>query len=369
MSYLNIPGSETKAILYLEKAVENTTLKYRNRDYSEKKAPHYAWFYLGNAYRISNDLDESLTAYEHFKNIRKFEKKYNLRIVDNEIKAVERAKIIKDSPLNLVMRNPGSMINNGPKNYQPVVNSNGTIMVFVREMKFYTAIMMSEQVNGTWQEPINITPLLGSDGDMIPTALSSGGNSLLLVKRSENDNSDIYLSKRKDNIWAPASRLDKNINSNRNEDHASFSDDEKTIYFSSNRRGGQGGLDLYKSNLQADGTWGKAKNLGPKINSPADETAVFLIENGEKLIFSSKGHYNMGGYDLFYAERKDDGKWGDVINYGYPINTTNDNKFFQPLGDGQTGYLPVFIIDGPNAGAEEIYQIKILPRILTTELE
>lgn len=368
MSYLNMPGLETKAIPYLEKAVENTTLKYKERDFTELKAPHHSWFYLGNAYRISNDLNEALTAYQHFTDIRKFEKKYNLRIVENEIKAVERAKIIQDSPLNLEKKNPGSTINNGLKNYQPVVNPGETTMVFVRELKFYNAIMMSEWKNGAWQEALNITPLIGSDGDMVPTGLSSDGNSLLLIKRSGNDKGDIYLSKKTDNIWGPASKLGENVNTSRNEDHASFSADGKTIYFSSNRRGGMGGLDLYKSSLLEDGTWGKAENLGPHLNTSKDETAVFSVEGGKKLIFSSKGHYNMGGYDLFYVQLKEDGKWGNVINYGYPINTTNDNKFFQPLDDGNSGYLPVYISDGPNIGGEEIYRVKILPRLTTSEV-
>ncbi len=241
MAYLNIPGSEAKAIPFLEKAVENTTMKYKERDFDQQKAPHHAWFFLGNAYRIHNDLDEALTAYQHFMDIRKFERKYNLRITENEIKAVERAKIIKDSPVNLVQEDPGPAINNEMKNYQPVVNDHQTIMVFVREMKFYDAIMMSEKIDGNWQEPVNITPAIGSDGDMVPTALSSDGSRLLLVKRSKNDKGDIYLSKKSDSLWTPAKKLGDNINTSRNEDHASFSPDGKTIYFSSNRRGGNGG--------------------------------------------------------------------------------------------------------------------------------
>jgi tetratricopeptide (TPR) repeat protein len=74
MTYLNIPGQETKAIPYLEKAVMNTSLKYRAKDLDEKKAPHHAWFYLGNAYRINNDLDKALDSYSRFKSIKDFEK-------------------------------------------------------------------------------------------------------------------------------------------------------------------------------------------------------------------------------------------------------------------------------------------------------
>ena len=358
MTYLNIPGEEVKAIPYLEKATADLSLNYKAKNLDEYHAPHHTWFYLGNAYRINNQLDEALEAYEKFKDIRNFEKKYNIRIVDNEIKVCERAKIIKDAPVNLVKRNLGNEINNGLTNYLPVVNSDETVMVFMQSQKFYEALMFSYKKDGNWVQPINITPQVGSDGDLTPAALSSGGKELLLVKRTNRSDGDLYISKYDGQFWSEAVKLGPTINSPRNEAHASFSEDGKRIYFSSERRGGYGGLDIYFADRTGDFNFGEAVNMGSQINTAEDETSAFLLKN--TLYFCSKGHFNMGGFDIFFSERKENGSWGDVVNIGYPINTTNDNSFFQPLGDGDIAYVALFN-QKENFGYEDIYRLEIHP--------
>ena len=361
MSYLNVKGEEQRSIPYLEKAVQNTTLKYRERNIGEKQAPYHSWFYLGNAYRINNQLDEALESYAKFKDLREFEKKYNIRIVENEIKAVERAKIIKDSPLNLLKEKLPSSINDGSVVFRPVVNLNESSMVYMKSLKFYDAIMYTFMTDGQWAEPVNITPQVGSDGDMIPSALSADGTEMLLVKRSRSDNGDIYYSKLNGKSWTEAVKMNKNINSSRNEAHASFSYDGRYLYLSSSRRGGFGGLDLYVSKKDADGNWGEPENLGPNINSPEDENAVYVVDKGNTIYFTSKGHFNMGGYDIFYANLMSDGEWGEAKNLGYPVNTTNDNEFYQPVNSEKSGYLALFDNDFETTSSEEIFRIEILP--------
>lgn len=360
MCYLNIPGQERNAIKYFEKAVDNTTLKYKEHDFTIKKAPHHAWFYLGNAYRINNELDKALDSYIKFQDIRNFEKKYNLAIVQNEVNACERAKIIQDNPINLVLKNLGESINTGVKAYQPVVNRSESVLAFMQEQRFYDAIMFSEKVNGQWTVPVNITPQVGSDGDMVPAAFSDDGKSLLLIKRTNSSDGDIYISKREGNLWNIAKPLDKNINSSRDEAHASFSEDGNQIILSSARRGGYGGLDLYTSYLKTDGTWTLPQNLGELINTEYDESSAFLMNGGKTLYFTSRGHFNMGGYDIFFSNLDENGKWTDPVNIGYPLNTTNDNSFYQPVGNGNSGYIALFGQEA-NFGEEDIYRIEVLP--------
>ena len=360
MSYLNIPGQERKSIKFFEKAVENTSLKYKARNFDEKKAPHHSWFYLGNAYRINNQMDEALDSYVSFMDIRKFEKNYNLRIVENEIKACERAKIIKDNPVNLVKLNLGSAINTGLKTYQPVVNRSETSLAFMQEQKFYNAIMYSTKENGEWMTPRNITPQVGSDGDMIPAAFSDDGKTMLLVKRSDSSNGDIYVSKKEGDFWGTAVKLDRTINSPRDESHASFSEDGNQLILVSSRRGGMGGLDIYISNKMDNGEWGVPINAGPNVNTEYDEGSAFLMNGGKSLFFTSKGHFNMGGFDIFFSEKNKDGEWSDPVNIGFPLNTTNDNPFYQPVKDGNSGYVGLFGED-ENFGEEDIYRVEILP--------
>jgi len=358
MTYLNIPGEETKAIPYFLKATSNISLKYKDKDLEEYRAPHHTWFYLGNAYRINNELDKALEAYDKFKDLRKFEKKYNVRIVENEIKACERAKIIQDSPIPIKKMNLGISINNGSQNFLPVVDVNEERMVFIQSRKFYEAVMYSYKENGDWIEPVNITPQIGSDGNLFPTAISPDGKELLLVKRKNSSDGDIYISKLEGKFWTKAEKLGSNINTFRNEDYASFAASDSGIFFSSERRGGEGKLDIYYAKRISYLEFGDPVNLGPKINTPGNETSAFQI--GNTLYFTSTSHFNMGGFDVFYSIRNNDGSWGDIVNLGYPINTTNDNKFFQPVKDGTIAYMALFNQE-ENYGYEDIYRIVFLP--------
>jgi tetratricopeptide (TPR) repeat protein len=360
MAYLNIPNQEAKAIPYLEKAVKNIAFDYRDKDLEETRAPHHAWFYLGNAYRINNDLDKALEAYNSFKGIKDFEKKYNVEIVDNEIKSCERAKIIKDSPLALVKTNLGPPVNTSNADYSPVLTPDESVLVYMNSQKFYEAIMYTKKVNGMWAAPVNINSQVKSDGDMRPTCLSADGKELYLVKLDDN-NSDIYYSKFDGNLWSEAVPVNNYINSRSNETCASLSSDGRSLYFTSDRAKGIGGLDIYVSRKQSVGDWGPAENLGPVINTELDEESPYMSSNGKTLYFCSKGHFNMGGFDVFYATLNKYNQFEEAINLGYPVNTTNDNKGYYPLKDGKIGYMSLY--DDSNIGKSDIYRLEILPSI------
>ncbi|MCU0355125.1 MAG: hypothetical protein MUD08_15510, partial [Cytophagales bacterium] len=104
--------------------------------------------------------------------------------------------------------------------------------------------------------------------------------------------------------------------------------DGNTIYFSSNRPGGAGGLDIYRSTKTPDGKWGEAVNLGPAVNTPYDDDAPFIHADGQTLYFSSRGHAGMGGFDIYRTEAQEDGAWSRPENLGYPINTADDDIYF-----------------------------------------
>jgi hypothetical protein len=110
------------------------------------------------------------------------------------------------------------------------------------------------------------------------------------------------------------------------------------LYFSSNRDGGFGGFDLYMSVKESTGLWSTPKNLGSEINTPLDEASPFITSEGRKLFFCSRGHATMGGYDIF-ASTRTGGKWDVPVNLGYPLNTTDDDIFFFPIGDGTKGFI------------------------------
>jgi tetratricopeptide (TPR) repeat protein len=359
--YLNIPGSESMAVPYLEKASERTVEKnkYKPKSFEEKNAPLHAYFYLGNAYRISNQLDKALKSYNTFINSPFYYGNYNETIVENEIKACERAKIIQDSPIDLTEEVLPDPLNSDASELHPVVSGDETTIVFIRKLKFYDAIFLCHNVKNEWSQPLNLNPLVGSDGDFYPACLSYNGNELYLVKNSSGGG-DLYVSYYRDNTWTKAVKLGGHINTGANETSACLSEDGQWLYFSSDRSSGKGGLDIYAAKRIAENQWGKAKNAGKSINSVFDEDSPCLTSQGKILYFSSKGHYSMGGFDLFYA-RRDGKKWSSPVNAGYPVNNTADNNNMLVMQGGRIIYLSK--IDAAGNANADLYKLQILSNL------
>jgi hypothetical protein len=141
-------------------------------------------------------------------------------------------------------------------------------------------------------------------------------------------------------------KLNDNINTKYWESHATLTQDGRRLYFTSNRKESLGGLDIFISERDSTGAWGPAKNLGPAINTEYDEETPFLANNDRSLFFSSRGHHNIGGYDIFRSDLDEKGEWGAPVNIGYPVNTTDDDLFFMPVGKGNRGYLSRFSTEG-----------------------
>jgi tetratricopeptide (TPR) repeat protein len=359
MSYNLILGQEHEAIPWFLEASGDISLKWKARKYKEKQAPHHTWFYLAEAYRKTNQLDKALEALEQFRSLKNFEKRYNSRITDDAIATAERAKIIRDAELNLEATCFGSPINTGEMDYNGVISADGNMLVWVNSRAFYEAVYMSQRKNGEWTIPVLITPQLISDGDLYPTGLSADGTTLLLVKSARREDSDIWYSKFDGMLWSPAEPLHGAINSKGEEDHASFSPDGNRIYFSSDRRGGQGGLDIWYSDRQANRLWGEPVNMGEMINTDQDETSAYVTPDGSRFIFSSRGHFNMGGFDIFRCDRLGEDAWGQPTNMGFPINTTGDNTFYVPLNDGMSGLYSRFTNECE--GKMDLWYVRIIP--------
>jgi hypothetical protein len=329
--------------------------KYRLKDFNEKNAPLHAWFYLGNVYRIAGRLNEALEAYNTFTNSPFYYGNYNINVVENEIKACERAKIIMDSPVDAVIQSLDTLINTTASELYPVVSTDENTMVFVRKLKFYDAILSVNRQGSSWTSPVNLNPQIGSDGEFYPVSLSQDGNALYLMKNTP-ENKDLYVSYKRDNIWTKAESLGKGVNTLADETWASVSADGKTLWFTSARKGSLGGLDIYFARLGKNNQWSKVKNAGKDINTQFDEESP-CISNGDRLLFfSSKGHDSMGGFDIFYATW--DGKvWKDPVNIGYPINTTSDNVGYIPVSEGSAGY---YSFSGNSGDAsEDVYRVSL----------
>ena len=355
LCYLNITGEKDKAIGYLEEAVKNINPKYKEGNFREQGAPYDALYYLANAYHINNQLDKAIETYKLFKqNLNP--RIYDSTIVNMQIQSCYNAKELMSKPHYIKAENLGNIINGSNSEYNPVISDNEDLLVFMRSGAFYDALLYSTKVNGQWTVPQNMNEILRVDRDLFPTSLSHDGKTLYLYS-SANYDGDIYTSNFENGTWMPIVRLNSNINTKFWESHASVSRDNKKLYFTSNRKGTLGGLDIFVSTRDLTGDWGSATNLGTVINTPYNEETPSLANEDKTLFFSSRGHYNMGGYDIFYSTLLENGEWSVPVNVGYPLNTTDDDVFFKPLNNGYVGYYSANRPEG--FGQTDIYRIEI----------
>lgn len=356
LCYLGIAGQKHLAIEYLEKAALNSEASYQEGSLRQEKAPYTAWYFLGNAYRINYQFQKAKEAYKNYLETLMEDDTDNILFIQHQIKVCDNAGELMDDPVDFEEINAGDNFNDANSNFNPVVSSDGSSFAFMSSLKFYDAVFISRREKNRWSSPVNITPELKSDGDLYISCLADRGSTLYL-SRDDDFDSDIYISTFDGITWSPAEALPAPINTENWESHAFVTGDGSMMIFSSDRPGGMGGLDLYISYKDAGGQWGQPVNLGPEINTPFNEDRAFLVNDGRRLFFSSQGHFNMGGFDLFRADKMENDKWSKPENLGYPLNTSDDDIFFMPLDEGQTGYISVFR-EGKGYGKEDIYLIK-----------
>lgn len=352
---LNDPYQKDKAIQYLLTASHNINPAYKENSIKERTAPPDVLYYLGNAYLVNEMLERAIESFEEFLEVMDRDV-YDEDLVLAQIRSCKNAQRLLTMPVDIDLLLIDSLINTRYPDIRPVVSGDGTKMAFVTELPFYDGAFFTEKTADGWSYPQMITQMMGFDADVYPVALSYDGTEMILYYDDEYIG-NLYHSKMEGGLWAPATKMGENISTKFWESHACFSKDGQLLYFTSNRKGGHGGLDIYLSEKQADGKWGPPLNLGSTINSRYNEESPYLTEDGQVLYFSSYGHYNMGGYDIFYSRKNSDGSWAEPVNLGYPINTTDDNLYFQPFSNGNAAYYSVYSPSG--IGRHDIYYMNI----------
>jgi outer membrane protein OmpA-like peptidoglycan-associated protein len=188
-------------------------------------------------------------------------------------------------------------------------------------------------------DPFNINDNEGG------ASLTADNNTLYYTVCKKNsqsgyENCDIYTSDNVNGEWMKIMSIGDKINKpNSWESQPSISTDGKTLYFISDRQGGYGGCDIYKSVREDNGEWSAPVNLGPTINSKGNEKSPFIHPDGVTLYFSSDGWPGMGGYDIFYTKLLDNGSFVKPVNLGYPINSPDNEVGFFVSTDGEKGYF------------------------------
>ncbi len=170
---------------------------------------------------------------------------------------------------------------------------------------------------------------------------------------------DIFYSQKVAGKWTTPVNAGPQINTRNWETQPSFSSDGKTLYFirGSVTREGIKNPDIYYATVGDDGKFGEAVRLSDVVNTPFKEESVFIHPDNQTLYFSSEGHPGMGGLDIFVSRRQADGSWGKPVNLGYPINTVTDENSLLVDANGKLAYLASEREGG--FGGLDIYQFEL----------
>lgn len=199
--------------------------------------------------------------------------------------------------------------------------------------RLYTAAFTGGQVSAV--QSFEISQEKGMQQGV--AALSPDGHQLYLTQWSLQTGKKlaaIYTSSKTKEGWSTPVLMDETINAPGASNQQPFvTPDGKHLFFASDRKGGEGGFDLWYAPL-TNGKPGKATNFGKTINTPGDEQAPFYHAASNSLVFSSNGRVGMGGFD-FYQSSGQIGNWSAPINLGYPVNSVKDDIYFISRGSAK----------------------------------
>lgn len=327
-------------------------------------------YFLAEGYHYHMDFDDAIKYYKEYeKGLNGKKDEYKIKLAERGIYECENGKEFVANPVDVKLQHLGRAINGKFHDYSPVISADEEIMVFTSRREgttgggvdhsgiWYEDLYISKKVNGQFQPAQNMSNI-NTESHEASVSLSPDGKSLLIYK-GDVGNGDLFLCKQKDDgEWVKPKPFPNEISSKKSyEPSGTISNDGNTLYFTSNRDGGFGGLDIYKATKNNKGKWDDAVNLGPTINTEEDEDAPFLDLDGKTLYFSSSGHKGMGESDIFKSIMSDNGDWSEPENLGYPINSVESDLYFVLSGDGRHAYFSSAKDDG--FGGSDIYRFQM----------
>jgi hypothetical protein len=333
---------------------------------------------LGQAYLQSDNADKALKELQMFK--QKYAddaKKTKESEVDYYIGQCNTAIQLKAKPVKVVITNMGVAVNSEYDDKTPLLADDGRTLIFTSSRP-----SMSSGHTKEGQAPVAFDNIYSSEWDSTThkwglsymmqgdinepysqnaaTGISADGQYLFMYKNNGQDavGGDIFVAKKSHSgTYGSPITLGHPVNTSYFEACGTLSPDGGTLYFMSERPGGFGQADIYKSDKIGKSEWGEPINVGPTINTPYDDGSPFIGPDGKTMFFSSQGHNSMGGYDIFKSSMNDNGNWGPVMNLGYPINSVNNDKSFTISIDAKAGY---FVSDRKGGmGGSDIYMVDL----------
>ncbi len=364
---------------------------------------------IANSYRLIHDTENAEIWYEHLVEVSdipihflhyaqalqsngKFDKAKTYYVVYDKMiggtdqrgkllaAAIDNMNEIKETDIELKNERK---VNSEKIDFSPAFYRNGIVFVSTRSPKgksskkdiwiddnFMTLFYTEKNPNNELKTPSEFSESISTAYHEGPLSSNRKGDRIFFTrsnsekgKKRRNKNKvvrlNIYSAQKSAGKWSDAERLPFSTDEF-DEMHPSFSEDGSQLFFSSNREGGFGGMDLYMARL-LDGEWTAPVNLGPNINTSGNEGFSFIHEDGT-LYFSSDGWGGIGGLDIFSSTLVDGQYWSEPVNIGIPFNSPKDDFGFILNVLETEGYLSSARDGGE--GQDDIYSFNTDPSFL-----
>ncbi|MBD3749120.1 MAG: OmpA family protein [Sphingobacteriales bacterium] len=347
--------------------VYRVTFEYLKARETYKKAfdinPNFAperYYYYAETELKTGQYENALLHYNLFKTKGKpaIDK---IELADKYIHDCQFALEAMKHPVPFKPVNLGPNINTKDQEYLASITTDDSTLIFTRQINGNEDFYKSVKINNEWSKAeylsSNINTPSYNEGAQ---CISPDGQFLFFTGCNRPDGygrCDIYISKKEGKGWSKPVNLGYPINTKGWESQPSLSADGRTLYFVSDRPGGFGSYDIWKSELGDDGNWQQPVNLGANINTAFDEQSPFIHPDNKTLYFSSNGWVGMGNKDLFISRLESDSVWSKPENLGYPINTYGEES---GLTINATGTKAFFSSDYFNGyGGLDIYSFDL----------
>lgn len=267
-----------------------------------------------------------------------------------------------DNPKDISKERLPYPLNQFKLQYFPVLTADSRKILFTKRDGLnsyeHEDIFVAFEDKGEWTEPVPIDESINTRYNEGTCTISADANILIFTSCDAPDSfgsCDLYISYKINGSWQKATNMGPTINSRSWDSQPSLSADGSMLFFSSNRRGGYGGNDIWYSHRLEDGSWAEVQNLGSLINTPQDEVSPFIYFNNELLFFASDGHMGFGGKDLFMSKLGQEG-FSEPENLGYPINDHQDQLALFITAQQDFGYYTENTYDEGKVDSSLLYR-------------
>jgi len=358
LCYLNSDYEKVKAIPYFEKVVF----------YDDEAATvHYL---MGKAYQADMRFDRAIEQFNLFIEYSSAGDDFTIEDAEVEIEYCENAYQLIKFPKSCTYENLGEHINSPYPDYFPYVTIDESFLVYTSKRDdgskklpdgtFASNIYYSNVVDGDYSDGVHMPGAANDPGESeVVIGMALDGKNMLLMKGLERITGDIFEAEFANGSLENVAKLGERINSPKSREiAASYGEDRNSIFFVSDREGGYGGTDIWIVKKLPTGVWGKPYNAGDGVNTERDEDFPNLSPDGKSLFFSSKGHFSMGGFDIFESKWDlDSNKFSAPRNLGYPVNSVDDDMNYRQSMSGRYGYISALRPEG--FGDYDIYRLTI----------